>query len=99
VASFVRQSRFIFLLILVTTNLWSQSPKRIYHAVDKIMENTPDSVTSSTDLFIKYLRSTFKTDHEIVRAIYYWIGHHIEYKIDSSNYNQDSAIKQLSNSV
>lgn len=99
--SSVKQGLLIFFLILFSSDLISQSLNKIYRSVDKIIDNIPDSVTKSTDLFNDYLKNTFKSDEEIVRAIYCWIGHHIEYKNDSSNCNQDqfSEIKFLSNNV
>lgn len=73
---------FLFLLILLTTNLSAQKViVNEYAAIDKKAIFIADSLTNTTTDISNYVNANFKTDKEKVRAIFIWLASNIEYDI------------------
>lgn len=51
--------------------------------IDQIMQNIPDSFTTSTQNIAYYINIHFKSQKEKARAIFYWIASNIQYDIDN----------------
>jgi hypothetical protein len=64
--------------------------------IDKQTSKIPANSCISTDLIAKYINSSFKTENEKIRAVFYWTASNISYDIDNMfaiNFNETSENK------
>lgn len=62
-----------------------------FSAVDKVMQDIPDSLTVSTQKIADYITQNFNTESEKVRAAFYWTAANISYDLDNRfaiNFNE-----------
>jgi hypothetical protein len=73
----------LFLLLLFLAQFSTGQTTEDYSRIDKIMDQIPNSSTTSTDGIVGYINSNFTTESEKIRAVFYWTANNISYDVDS----------------
>lgn len=77
----IMKFRLLFILSFCTSIALTAQTNNEYVAIDAKMLQIPDSSTKSTGSIARYVNSKFSTNHDKIRAIYYWITKNIQYDI------------------
>ena len=54
-----------------------------YASIDRKMAQIPNRLTFSTNTIADYIKSSFKTEEEKIRAVFYWTASTISYDVDN----------------
>ena len=91
----------IYLIVSVFISVLSFGQNHIdYTLIDNKISKIPNSSSNSTKAIANYINSTFKTDNDKIRAVFYWTATNISYDvanmyISSSAETSENRIKNI----
>ncbi len=82
---FLIPSLLLLILLHCSRTASAQSPATVPTHLDSAVINIPNNASTSPQAMGKWLKKNTPSQYEAVKALYYWIGHHIAYDVVMMN--------------